>query len=221
MPAPLDLLPGLLGGLLVTIEVTAGGALVALVMAFAGGLGRLAASRLVRAVAGVYIEVFRGTSALVQLFWVYFVLPFFGVAVAPMTAGILVLGLNIGAYGAEVVRGAIQAVPAEQREAAVALSLPPRRTLWTIVVPQALPVMIPPAGNLLIELLKGTALVSLITLGDLTFAAQSLRAATLRTPEIFSLVLVLYFAVAMVLNQGMRRLEHRVSFWREGGRGAR
>ena len=214
MPPPLDLLPPLLRGLLVTLEVTAGGAGLALVMAFAGGLGRLSRARPVRAVAGVYIEVFRGTSALVQLFWVFFVLPFFGVAVEPITAGILVLGLNIGAYGSEVVRGAIQAVPVEQREAAAALSLSPTRTLWAIVIPQALPVMLPPAGNLLIELLKSTALVSLITLGDLTFAAQTLRADTLRTPEILTLVLLIYFAVALALNHGMRRLERRLSFWR-------
>jgi len=86
-----------------------------------------------------------------------------------------------------------------------------------VIVPQALPVMVPPAGNLLVELLKGTALVSLITLGELTFTAQTLRADTLRTPEIFGLVLLLYFLVAMVLAAGMRRLERRLSFWREPG----
>ena len=215
MPAPLDLLPSLLSGLLVTLEVTAGGAAVAMVMAFAGGLGRLSRIGLVRVLAGAYVEIFRGTSALVQLFWVFFVLPFVGISVEPMPAGILVLGLNIGAYGSEVVRGAIQAVAVEQREAAVALNLSPARALWGIVIPQALPVMVPPAGNLLIELLKSTALVSLITLGDLTFAAQSLRADTLRTPEIFSLVLLLYFAVALVLSRGMRRLERRLSVWRD------
>jgi len=218
---PFDLLPDLVGGLVVTLQVTVGGALVALVMAFAGGLGRRASSRAIRWGASVYIEVFRGTSALVQLFWVYFVLPFFGLALEPLAAGILVLGLNIGAYGAEVVRGAIQAVPVGQREAAVALGFSPRRTLWAILVPQALPIMVPPFGNLLIELLKGTALVSLITLSDLTFAAQTLRADTLRTAEIFSLVLLLYFAVAVVLNTGMRRLERRLSVWRQAPAGAR
>jgi polar amino acid transport system permease protein len=215
MPAPLDLLPALLSGLLVTLEVTAGGAAVALVMAFAGGLGRLSRVGPVRVLAGTYVEIVRGTSALVQLFWVFFVLPFVGISLEPMPAGILVLGLNIGAYGSEVVRGAIQAVPVEQREAAVALNVSPARALWGIVIPQALPVMVPPAGNLLIELLKSTALVSLITLGDLTFAAQSLRADTLRTPEIFGLVLLLYFAVALVLSRGMRRLETRLSVWRD------
>jgi polar amino acid transport system permease protein len=146
---------------------------------------------------------------------VYFVLPFFGISVEPLVAGIVVLGLNIGAYGAEVVRGAIQAVPAAQWEAAAALNFSTRQTRWRIVIPQALPAMLPPAGNLLIELLKSTALVSLVTLGDLTFVAQTLRADTLRTPEIFSLVLLIYFGVALVMNYGVRRLERRLSFWRD------
>jgi polar amino acid transport system permease protein len=214
MPAPLDLLPPLLGGLLVTVTVTAGGAAVALVMGFAGGLGRLSRSRALRVLASMYVEVFRGTSALVQLFWVFFVLPFFGLEISPIVAGILVLGLNIGAYGSEVVRGVIQSVPVGQWEAARALSLSPRRTLWHIIIPQALPTMMPPAGNLLIELLKGTALVSLISLTELTFAAQTLRADTLRTPEIFSLVLLLYFGTAVMLTAGMRGLERRLSLWR-------
>ncbi|MGH9162573.1 MAG: ectoine/hydroxyectoine ABC transporter permease subunit EhuC [Vicinamibacteraceae bacterium] len=213
----LDLLPDLLRGLVVTLQLTAGGACVALVLAFAGGLGRTSGTRLVRTAAVVYIEIFRGTSALVQLFWAYFVLPFFGIHIEAIAAGILVLGLNIGAYGSEVVRGAIQAVPAGQYEAATALSLSPRRTFWRIALPQALPVMVPSAGNLLIELLKSTALVSLITTSELTFTAQTLRASTLRTSEIFVLVLFIYFGVALVFTAGMRTLEQRLSFWRQPG----
>ena len=217
MPPPLDLLPDLLGGLIVTLQVTAGAAVLALVMSFLGGLGRLSRTRPVRWVATAYVEVFRGTSALVQLFWVFFVLPFAGLDLDALTAGIVVLGLNIGAYGSEVVRGALQAVPDGQREAAVALNLSPARTRWRVLIPQALPVMLPPAANLLVELLKGTALVSLITLSELTFVAQTLRADTLRTAEVFGLVLVLYFGVAMALTAGMRRLERRLSFWRTPG----
>jgi polar amino acid transport system permease protein len=217
VPPPLDLLPDLAGGLLVTVQVTAGAAALALVMSFVGGLGRLSPARPVRWVAVAYIEVFRGTSAIVQLFWVFFVLPFAGLDLDALTAGIAVLGLNIGAYGSEVVRGALQALPDGQREAAVALNLSPARTRWRVLVPQALPVMMPPAAKLLVELLKGTALVSLITLNELTFVAQTLRADTLRTAEIFGLVLALYFGVAMVLVTAMRRLERRLSFWRQPG----
>jgi len=218
MPAPFDLLPYLLKGLLITLAVTGGAAVLALVMAFVGGLGRLSRFRALRVLAGVYVEVFRGTSALVQLFWAFFVLPFFGIQISPIAVGILVLGINIGAYASEVVRGVIQSIPISQWEAARALTLSHRRTLWRIIVPQALPTMLPPAGNLLIELLKGTALVSLISLNELTFTAQTLRADTLRTPEIFSLVLLLYFGVGVTLTTGMRGLERRLSPWR-GSRG--
>ncbi|CFN81228.1 binding-protein-dependent transport system inner membrane protein [Bordetella pertussis] len=155
------------------------------------------------------MEVFRGTSALVQLFWFYFVLPMFGMKLPALLVGIVVLGANAGAYGAEVVRGAILAVPAGQREAAVALNLTRARTIWRIILPQAVPAMLPPTGNLLIELLKNTALVSLITITDLTFRGQLLRSETLRTTEIFTLVLLLYFAVALVITGGIRMLERR------------
>lgn len=217
MPQPLDLLPSLLQGLWITLMLTIGGALLAAVAAFSAGLARLSRSSWVSVPALVYIDLFRGTSALVQLFWAYFALPLLGIKLQAMTVGIAVLGLNIGAYGAEVVRGAIRAVPKAQHEAARALNLTERQTLWRIVVPQALPAMLPPFGNLLIELLKSTALVSLITLGDLTFQAQLLRTATLRSAEIFTLVLILYFLVALAITQGVRWLERRLNLGRDRG----
>jgi polar amino acid transport system permease protein len=212
-----SLLPPLLEGLWVTLTITAGGAVVALLAAFAAGLARLSRRAWLRAVALAYIDLFRGTSALVQLFWAYFVLPLFGLTVDASTVGIVVLGLNVGAYGAEVVRGAIQAVPREQYEAAVALDFDETQTMWRIVLPQAVLSMLPPFGNLLIELLKGTALVSLITLKDLTFQAQMLRSATLRSAEIFGLVLLLYFLVAQSLMYGVRHLERRLALGRDYG----
>jgi polar amino acid transport system permease protein len=207
---PFDLLPPLLQGLAVTLQLTAGSALLALICSFLGGLGRLSRWPMVRWTAAVYIEVFRGTSALVQLFWFYFVLPFFGVNMTALTAGVLVLGLNTGSYGAEVVRGAIRAVPSGQIEAAIALNFSPLQRLWLVAIPQALIAMIPPAGNLVIELLKNTALVSLITLSELTFTGQLLRADTLRTTEIFGLILLIYFAVAMGITSFVRLLEYRL-----------
>ncbi len=202
-----DFLPLLLKGLGVTLQITAAGLVVAICAAFTAGLGISSRSRAIRALARAYVDVFRGTSALVQLFWVYYALPIFGVNIEAMPAAIVVLGLNIGAYGAEVVRGALVAVPKEQAEAAAALNLTERQTLWHIRLPQAVPAMMPPFGNLAIELLKSTALVSLITLADLTFQAQVLRASTLQTAEIFGLVLVLYFAVAWLLGHSVRRAE--------------
>lgn len=214
MTPPLDLLPPLLDGLRITLILTAGGAVLAVLAALGAGLARLSPRRWLRVAARVYVDLFRGTSALVQLFWFFFALPLLGIRMEAMTVGVLVLGLNIGAYGAEVVRGAVQAVPTVQREAARALGFSDRKTLWRVMLPQALPAMLPPLGNLSIELLKSTALVSLITLADLTFQGQVLRSATLRSAEIFSLVLLLYFLTAQAMAWGMRRLENRVGRWR-------
>ncbi|MFM9865903.1 ectoine/hydroxyectoine ABC transporter permease subunit EhuC [Achromobacter xylosoxidans] len=205
-----ELVPPLLEGLAVTLEIMAGAVVLAVPLALVVGVGRLSTVRPVRWLASIYVEVFRGTSALVQLFWFYFVLPLFGVQLPAMLVGIVVLALNAGAYGAEVVRGAIRAVPPGQREAGVALNLTRGQIMRRIVVPQAIPAMLPPAGNLLIELLKNTALVSLITITDLTFRGQLLRSETLRTTEIFTLMLLLYFAVALLITAGVRLLERRV-----------
>lgn len=205
-----ELVPPLLEGLVVTLEIMAGAVVLAVPLALASGIGRMSPLRPVRWLASVYVEVFRGTSALVQLFWFYFVLPLFGVQLPAMLVGIVVLALNAGAYGAEVVRGAIRAVPLGQREAGVALNLTRAQILRRIVVPQAIPAMLPPAGNLLIELMKNTALVSLITITDLTFRGQLLRSETLRTTEIFALMLLMYFGVALLITAGVRLLERRV-----------
>jgi polar amino acid transport system permease protein len=204
-----------LAGVQATVLLTLGGAVVAVVCALAAGLGRLSRRAAVRAVATGYVEVFRGTSALVQLFWFYFALPFVGIRLDAITAGIVVLGLNIGSYGAEVVRGAIQAVPPGQREAGVALGFTPRQIRWRIVVPQAAVAMMPPAGNLLIELLKASALASLITVHELTFQGQLLRDATLRTLEIYAVVLLMYYALARLITWGMGRLERRLARGRD------
>lgn len=204
-------LPALVEGLRVTLQLTLGGAVCALVLAVAAGLGRRSASRWLRWPANVYVEVFRGTSAMVQLFWFYFVLPFFGVGLPALLTGVLVLGLNSGAYGAEIVRSAVINVPHGQWEAGRALNLTEWRILSRVIVPQALPMMIPPAGNVLIELMKNTALVSLITLSELTFTAQVQRAATLDTVPLFALTLLIYFVVAQLLLTGVRRLERYVT----------
>ena len=209
-------LPALVEGLRVTLQLTVGGAVLALLLSLAAGLGRRSRHRWLRWPANVYVEIFRGTSALVQLFWFYFALPFFGISLPALVTGVVVLGLNSGAYGAEVVRSAIANVPRGQWEASRALNLSGTQAMRRVILPQALPMMLPPAGNLLIELLKNTALVSLITLSELTFTAQVQRAATLETVPLFTLTLLIYFAVAQVLLAGMRRLERKVTKHRGG-----
>jgi polar amino acid transport system permease protein len=205
------LLPPLLKGARVTAELALLSTALGGVMAFAAGIGKLSRFWPARILSIVYVEVFRGTSLLVQMFWLYYALPLLGVSLSATLAGILALGLNIGAYGAEVVRGAILAVPTGQYEAAVALNFPRRHTLWNVVLPQALVEMMPPFGNLVVQNLKDTALVSLITLSDLTFRAQNVRNLTLETVPIYSLTLLLYFAMALVLMVIMRWLERAIA----------
>jgi polar amino acid transport system permease protein len=214
---PFDLLPALLDGVWITVQLTAGGAAVAFCAAWIAGLAKLSPWWPLRWIAIAYIEIFRGTSALVQLFWFYFALPLLGVEFSAMITGILVLGLNIGSYGAEVVRSTVQGIPRGQREAATALNLSGFQLYRYILIPQAAVTMLPPAGNLLVELLKGTALVSLITLSDLTFQGQILRAETLRTVEIFGLLLAMYFILALIMTRGIRRLERRLGRYRQAG----
>lgn len=204
-----ELLPLLLEGAWITVQVTVFGSLLAVVAAVIAALGRLSPWPAVRWLSIAYIELFRGTSLLVQLFWLYFVLPLppFNLEMSAYSVAILGLGLHIGAYGAEVMRGAIGSVPKGQYEAALALNMTPFTRLRRIILPQALLCAIPPGTNLLIELLKNTSLVSLITLSDLTFRARQLDQATFETLKIFVLTLVLYFVMAQVIVFLMRRLE--------------
>lgn len=210
---PFDLLPTMLRGLSTTISLTIFGALLALVVAVFTGVLRASPIRLIRGITSVYVEIFRGTSILVQLFWIYFVLPLppFNVEVSAFQAGVLALGLNVGAYGAEVVRGAIQSISRGQIEASIALNMTPSLMMRRIILPQALVRIIPPFGNLLIELLKATSLVALITLADVTFQANTLRQSVgvRRVTEIYVLLLVIYFLLAYPLTLGVRWIEKR------------
>ena len=136
---------------------------------------------------------------------------------AAVDCGILVLGLNMGAYGAEVLRGAITHVPSGQWQAASALNIPYFMALRRIVLPQAWLQAIPSMTNLMIELLKASSLVSLITINDLTFQAQMLRAATLETTKVFAAVLITYFLISQVINYVMQRFERLLSKGRVRG----
>lgn len=213
----------LLEGAWVTIQLTFYSTILGAIVAFASGIGKLSRNWFIKALSISFIEVFRGTSLLVQLFWLYFALPVFGQMIGvdlrlpAVVAGTLALSLNIGAYGAEVVRGAIQAVSPSQYEAAQALDFTPRQTLWRIALPQAVPEMMPSFGNLAIQNLKDTALVSLISLGDLAFRAEQIRNFTQDSTTIYTLLLFMYFGMALVLTAIMKLLERSVGRWRSGG----
>jgi polar amino acid transport system permease protein len=197
------------GGIGITVLVTVLGAAGAFVVAFVFGLLARAQRVAPRFVARVFIEFFRGTSLLVQLWWLFFVLPQFGWVLAPLAVGVLAFALNFGAYGAEVVRGAINAVPKAQWEATVALNMTPYERMRRVILPQAVVGMIPPFTNLLIQLLKSTPLVFTITIVDLTAVTTAYRSAEGNTGFIFLVSLVLYFILAYALTLGMNWLEAR------------
>jgi polar amino acid transport system permease protein len=199
----------LLKGGWLTIQLTVYSAALGGVIAFVVGLARLSPLWAVRFISGVYVEFFRGTSALVLMFWLFFALPLAGWQLAPVWAGTLALGISYGAYGSEVVHGAIKSVAPAQREAAIALSFTPWQRMRLVLLPQAVPTMLPPFNNLLIELLKGTALVSILGISDLAFNAQLVRLATGNSAQAYGIILVMYFVVAFILTRLMRVLERR------------
>ncbi len=207
-------LPALLQGAVVTIQVAVLSLVVFFVASVLAGAGRAHSFRPLRWFCAIYVEVFRGTSLLVQLFWLFFVLPEFGITLSPMLAGVLAIGLNYGAYGAEVVRGALRSVPKGQKEAALALNLPPWKRFVRVIFPQAALIMLPGMGNLTIELIKSTALVSAVTLVDITYASVLQNNIHYRTVEIFTITMLLYYILSQIVRFSFGALEVRAARYR-------
>ncbi|MFS2154929.1 ectoine/hydroxyectoine ABC transporter permease subunit EhuC [Rhizobium sp. Rhizsp42] len=200
-------LPMLWHGAFITMTITLASIAVGAMLAFIFGILRVEGGPILSAVALCYTEVFRGTSLFVQLFWFYYALPLVGLSFDPITTGILVLAAHAGGYGAEIVRGALSSVSVQQLEAARALNFSRFQTLFRISLPQAIVEMMPAFGNLAIETLKLSSLVSLISIADLTFAAQSIRNITLDSASIYSITLLCYFAMSLVLTVAIRLIE--------------
>lgn len=211
-----DFLPFLLQGVPVTLELTFAAMAVALPISVLLAVARNAPFAVLRWPAGFVVEFFRGSSALVQLFWAYYVLPFFGINLPPLAAGILVLGLNEGAYFSEVVRAGLNAVPKGQREASITLHLPAGYRFFRIILPQALPIMIPPFGNAMVTMLKFTALASLVSIHELSFHASMIRSSTGLSAPVYSTTLLIYFVLALLLAGLVKLLERSVN--RRAGR---
>lgn len=208
----IERLPLYLEGAWVTVQLTAGGIALAFVLAMFFGILGTRSGRFPRAVSTVYVEVFRGIAALVIMFWMAYALPIAtGFQLEGRFAAILAVGLNLGAYGAEVVRGAINAVPRAQVEATVALNMSWSQRMRLVVLPQAWAQMLPTFGNLSIELMKATAVVYLIGVADLTAVAQQMRQGTGETVLAFMGALVLYYLIAQVMILGIRLLERRAN----------
>ncbi|MDA7965050.1 ectoine/hydroxyectoine ABC transporter permease subunit EhuC [Ruegeria sp.] len=200
-------LPAILKGAVVTVQVSVLSIILFLFLSLIAGISRSRGNTAIRWIATIYIEVFRGTSLLVILFWMFFVMPEFGLTLSPLAAAVLAFGLNYGAYGAEVVRGAIGAVDKGQTEATIALNMSPYRRMTRIILPQAIAITIPGLSNLTIELIKGTALVSAVTLVDITYAAVQQNQLHYRTVEIFLITVMLYYCLAQFVRFGGEALE--------------
>jgi polar amino acid transport system permease protein len=191
----------LVAGLWVTVYATILGTALAVLVAFTLGMLSLEHHAVPRTIARIIVEFFRGTSLIVQLFWIVYALPLLlGYKLNNVAAAILALGLNFGAYGAEVVRGAIKAVPKPQREACTALNLTALHSFRRVILPQALPLMIPPAGNLMVQLIKSTPLMFLVGTVDLFTVGDMIRRDQPGSVALVYLgVLVVFFLLSMIV----------------------
>lgn len=205
----IDILPELLLAFWVTIEATVVGMSLALVLGLVWAVIRRSRSRLIAGTASGVVEFVRSTPLLVQLYFVYFVLPDFGVTMSPFATGVLVLGLHYSAYTAEVYRAGIEGVPRGQWEAATALNMGWYRTWRSVILPQAVPPVIPALGNYLVAMFKDTPMLAAITLMEILQTAKLIGAETFRYLEPITTVGVLFLAVSLLSSIFVRRLELR------------
>jgi polar amino acid transport system permease protein len=197
-------------GLPYTLIATIGGIALTIVLSFVAGLALLSPVKWVRVVSRIYVEGLRGTSEVVQLFWIFFALPVLvGFEFIPIWGGVAVLGLNHGAYGAEIVRGAVQSVPKAQYEGALALSLSPAQRMRRVILPQAVAEMIPPFNNLFIQLLKSTAILSFVFIPEITRQATEVLIPNFNpwVLQIMLLLLLYYLVLSLIITAVMRMLE--------------
>ncbi|MER8829303.1 amino acid ABC transporter permease [Mesorhizobium sp. M0938] len=180
---------------LVTIEITALALVLGLAVAALAAAAKMSRSTPLRAIGTLYVSLFRGTPCLIQLFVLYFGGPQIGINLEPFAAGVIGLGLNIGAYMAESIRGALVAVDRGQTEAARTIGFSRFQTLHKVVLPQAARLMIRPLGVNTVGLLKGSALVSTISVVELTYTAQRFIGSTYKPFEIFGVAALLYMAM--------------------------
>jgi polar amino acid transport system permease protein len=221
MPTMLDwniivqYLPFLVKGALLTLEISILALVLGLLFGLTAALGKLSRNFTVRHIAAFYIWLIRSTPLLVQLFIIYFGLPQLGIDLGPYISGVLGLGLNVGAYNAETIRGGIQSIPNGQQEAARSLGMSSALAMRRIILPQALRIIIPPLGNNFIILIKDTSLVSTITLVELTLTAQRFIGSTYKPFEMYVMAAFLYAVLTTTASLLLGKLETRTA---TGGR---
>ena len=208
----IDYIPALLQGLYYTLLVSVVGLVIGFVLGAIFGLGRISRSKIVYGISTAYIELLRGTPVLVQAIWIYFALPLIiGFNIPSLTAGIVVIGLNSGAYIAEIVRGAVQSVEKGQMEAGRSLGLSQHLTMRYIIWPQAFKRMIPPLGNQFIISIKDTSLLSVILVPELIFQGRLVASNHFNAVEIYTTVAIFYLVITLTLSKVLNIMEKRLT----------
>ncbi len=218
-----EYLPWLLKGASVSVQVTLASTAIALVLGLLVALMRVSTIKPLRSLGTIYVQFVRGTPLLLQLFYLFYVLPFVGIEMTPYVAGISGLALNYGAYMSEVYRAGILSIDRGQREAAMTLGMKPGRIMRRIILPQTARLVVPPLGNYFVGMFKDSALVSVLTLNELLFTAQTLAKNSYRPVVIFTLAAVLYFAISYPAARLVTWIEGRVQtdYGDRGPRGSR
>jgi len=212
----LEILPTLGSALVITIQATLLGMLVAVTLGLVLAMLRRSRLRIVSLPTAFVIEFVRSTPLLVQMYFLFYVLPLTGAQMSPLMTGIVALGLHYATYCAEVYRAGIEAVPRGQWEAATALNMSRWRTTIGVVLPQAIPPVVPALGNYLVAMFKDTPLLSAITVVELLQQSKMIGSSTFRYTEPLTLVGVLFLALSLVAAWGVRGLEARLQ--RYGGK---
>jgi polar amino acid transport system permease protein len=204
-----EILPNLLRGVVITIEATILGSIVAAIVGLVFAILRRSENRLISRPIGFFVEFIRGTPLLVQLYFLFYILPDLGILLSPLVAGVIGLGLHYGTYTSEVYRAGIENVPRGQWEAAKAANLSASQTWRYVILPQAIPPMIPALANYFIAMFKETPLLSAITVLDLMNEARGVANYNYRYLEPMTMVGVFFLAVSIPSVIALRWLERR------------
>ncbi|HEY0297181.1 MAG TPA: amino acid ABC transporter permease [Bordetella sp.] len=211
----LDNAPLFLKGALLTLEISACALSIGFVLGVAIALLRLAPSRVLHGFAGGYIAVLRSVPFIIFLFLVYYGLPFSGIRIPALTTGIVSVALFSSPYYAEVIRSAIQALPAGQYESARVIGMSPAQAMRHVIAPQIVPALIAPATNVTLTMIKDSAVLSSITIPELSYQGLIVQGNTFAPFEVFAAVAGLYWLISMAIAEFSRRLELRVAGMRE------
>jgi polar amino acid transport system permease protein len=208
-----EIFPDIVGsGLWITVQATVLGSIVAYALGLVLALLRRSQIRVVATITWAFIEFVRSTPLLVQIFFLFFVLPNIGLTLGPMTTGVIALGLHYATYTSEVYRAGIEAVPPGQWEAATALNLPRGRTWTAVILPQAIPRVLPALGNYTISMFKETPLLLTIGVLDIVGTANQVGSRSFRYIEPITIAGVLFLVLSLTASLLVRWLERRVGY---------